>query len=65
MFMQFRTRQNTNGQCLYLALDTDSKTYSTDPRAWISKDIPELKTGDLRTLVERVAAEGWTQVPNM
>lgn len=65
MFMQFRTRRNVNGHCLYLALDTNSKTYSTDPRSWIAKDIPELKTGDLKTLIERVAAEGWTRVDNM
>lgn len=65
MILQFRTRRNANGHCAYLALDTTAQTYATEPRSWISKDIPELKSRDLEMLLDRVAADGWERVPNM
>lgn len=65
MLLQFRSKRNANGHCAYLAIDTTARTYATEPRGWLSKDVPELKTRDLRELRDRVAADGWARVPNL
>lgn len=62
MKMEFRTKTNANGHCYYLSIDTDSKTISTVPAHWISKDVPTLAKRDLDTFKAQAIADGYTEV---
>lgn len=62
MKMEFRTKTNVNGHCYYLSIDTDSRTVSTVPASWISKDVPTLAKRDMDTLKAQAIADGYAEV---
>lgn len=53
MILQFRTKQNANGNCKYLGIDTGAECYATEYKTWISKGFAELKMKDYREQCER------------
>ena len=62
MILQFRTKRNANGNCKYLAIDTDAETFATSPRGWISKDIPEIKSKDMDAIREQAEQNGYRRI---
>lgn len=62
MIIEFRTDRDRNGNTLYLAIDTGAEIYSTQPRTWISKDLPQINRQGRRDLIERMEANGWRRV---
>ena len=62
MKLEFRTKTNVNGHGYYLSIDTDSKTVSTVPEHWVSKDVPVVAKRDMDTLKAQAIADGYTEV---
>lgn len=62
MILQFRTDRDTNGNALFLAIDTGAECYATSPRGWIGKDLPVLKRKDRREIIEQLERNGWRRV---
>lgn len=62
MKLEFRTKNNYNGNAHYLCIDTDAKTVSTVPSCWISIDVPIIAKRDLDTLKAKAIADGYKKV---
>lgn len=62
MKLEFRTKTNANGHGYYLSIDTNTKTVSTVPDGWVSKDVPVVAKRDMDTIKAQAIAEGYTEV---
>lgn len=59
MILEFRTDRDRNGNALYLAIDTEKKTYTTTCKTWVSKEMPVLKRSDRRAIMENLDQNGF------
>lgn len=63
MILKFATKRNQNGNRVFLAIDTDSREYARQPRAWITKeDITEISNRDLHKILQSCIDSNWNEV---
>ena len=62
MKLEFRTKNTAYGTAHYLCINTDTKTVSTVPEHWVSKDVPVVAKRDMDTLKAQAIADGYTEV---
>lgn len=62
MKLEFRTKNNPYGNGHHLCIDTDTKTFSTFSRSWISRNVPVVAKHDIDALKAQAIADGYTEV---
>ena len=62
MKLEFRTKNTAYGMAHYLCINTDTKTVSTVPEHWVSKDVPTVSKRDMDTIKAQAIAYGYEEV---
>lgn len=63
MLIKFATKKNVYGNRKYIAIDTESKTYSKQPSTWLCiGDFCEVTTKALREMEEKAKSEGYNYI---
>lgn len=63
MVFRFATKRSTNGYRKYIIIDTDRRTYATEPAHWFHReDYIEVTAGDRRKLIEQAEHDNLTRV---
>lgn len=63
MILKFATKCNQNGNRVFLAINTDSKEYTRQPRGWITKeDVTEIYNRDLHKILQSCIDSNWNEV---
>lgn len=66
MLLKFATKRNTNGNRLYIAIDTENKTYSLMPRSWLCKgDFVEITRTALKQIEDKAKLDNYTYVGSL
>lgn len=66
MLLKFATKRNVNGNRLYIAIDTENKTYSLMPRSWLCKgDFVEITRTALRQIEDKAKSDNYTYVGSL
>lgn len=66
MLLKFATKQNINGNRSYIAIDTESKIYSTNPALWLCKgDFVEVSKTALRLVKEKAISDNYRAVDSL
>ena len=66
MLLKFATKRNVNGNRLYIAIDTENKTYSLMPSSWLCKgDFIEITRTALRQIKDKAESDNYTYVDSL
>ena len=66
MIIKFATKRDQNGNRYFLAFDTERKEYARESAHWYSRDeVVEITKMCRRALIEKLQAEGYTEINNM
>lgn len=61
MLIEFKTKQDINGNTYYLIIDTDKKTFTINyPRIVPSENCIEIKKRDRNKLIDQLKNNGYT-----
>ena len=62
MKLEFRTKNNYNGNAHYLCIDTDAKAVSTVPIRWLSIEVPIISKRDMDAIKAKAVADGYKRL---
>lgn len=63
MIIKFATKRNTNGHRAYIAIDTNSRTYSTNPALWLCReDFNEVTKRELEKIRDEARRDGFKEI---
>ena len=65
MYLQFMTVRSNYGHRYYLAFDTERKVYATECANWLHKEIPVIKSKDIKAIRETIERDGYTRIENL
>lgn len=63
MIIKFSTKRDRNGNRYFLGFDTEKKVFARESSHWYGRDdIIEIGKNDRRELIEKLQADGYTEI---
>lgn len=66
MIIKFTTKRDRNSNRYFLGFDTEKKIFARESSHWYGRDdIVEIGKNDMRELIEKLQADGYTEIDHI